>query len=154
MAKLESQAHALRETAPARSRAKAASWLFIGLLPALLACGAKRHSQPTIRAGNARFEFLTASLVRMEYAPAGGFIDAPTAVVQKRDWPVVQVRSTQRQGWLIAATSAMTLRYRLRSGPFTAANLSVTWNGPAAGAAHAWHPGDVDTLNLGGLTYS
>jgi len=153
MPRLESQAYALRGTAPARSRAKAASWLFIGLLPALLACGAKRHSQPTIRAGNARFEFLTPSLVRMEYSPAGGFIDAPTAVVQKRDWPVVQVRSTHRQGWLIAATSAMTLRYRLQSGPFTAANLSVTWNDPA-GAAHAWHPGDLDTLNLGGLTYS
>ena len=36
---------------------------------------------------------------------------------------------------------------------FTVANLSVTWNDPA-GAVHAWHPGDVDTLNLGGLTYS
>src|SRR2546429_7272472 len=84
MPRLESQAYALRGTAPARSRAKAASWLFIGLLPTLLACGAKRHSQPTIRAGNARFEFLTPSLVRMEYSPAGGVIDAPTAVVQKR----------------------------------------------------------------------
>jgi hypothetical protein len=45
------------------------------------------------------------------------------------------------------------LRYRLRSGPFTAANLRVTWNDPA-GTAHDWHPGDVDRLNLGGLTYS
>src|SRR5438552_1744202 len=123
------------------------------LLPALVACGAKTHSQPTIRAGNARFEFLTPSLVRMEYSPAGTFIDAPTAVVQKRDWPAVHVQSTQRQGWLIAASSVMTLRYRLQSGPFTATNLTVTWN-DAAGAAHAWHPGDVDTLNLGGLTYS
>src|SRR5947208_11134104 len=153
MAKLKSPAHVLRGTPPTRSRAKAASWLFIMLLPALVACGAKTHSQPTIRAGNARFEFLTPSLVRMEYSPAGVFVDAPTAVVQKRDWPAVQVQSTQKEGWLIAATGAITLRYRLRSGPFTAANLSVTWNDPA-GAAHAWHPGDVDPLNLGGLTYS
>src|SRR5258708_28058709 len=106
-----------------------------------------------MRDGNARFEFLTPSLVRMEYAPAGAFIDAPTAVVQKRDWPAVQVQSMRKDGWLIAVTSAMTLRYRLGSGAFTAANLSVTWNDPA-GAAHAWHPGDVDSLNLGGLTYS
>ena len=153
MAKLKSPEYVLRGTPPTRSRAKAASWLFIALLPALVACSAKRHSQPTIRAGNARFEFLTPSLVRMEYSPAGTFIDAPTAVVQKRDWPAVPVQSTQRQGWLIAASSVMTLRYRLQSGPFTATNLTVTWN-DASGAAHAWHPGDVDTLNLGGLTYS
>src|SRR2546430_15147190 len=127
MAKLKSQAYVSRGTPPTRSRAKAASWLFIMLLPALVACGAKTHSQPTIRAGNARFEFLTPSLVRMEYSPAGTFIDAPTAVVQKRDWPAVQVRSTQKQGWLIAASSGMTLRYRLESGPITAGNLTVTW---------------------------
>ena len=74
-------------------------------------------------------------------------------MVQKRDWPAVRVQSTQKDGWLIAATSAMTLRYRLRSGPFTAANLRVIWNDPA-GTAHDWHPGDVDRLNLGGLTHS
>jgi alpha-glucosidase (family GH31 glycosyl hydrolase) len=131
----------------------AVRWLSIGLVATLLAGCAKTQSTPTIPAGNARFEFLTPSLVRMEYSPSGIFTDAPTAVVQKRDWPAVQVRSTQKDGWLIAATGAMTLRYRLRSGPFTAANLSVTWNDPA-GTAHAWHPGDVDPLNLGGLTYS
>ena len=151
MAKLESQAYVFRGTP--RGRAKAARWLIIGLVPAFLVCCAKTQSKPTIPAGNARFEFLTPSLVRMEYSPSGMFVDAPTAVVQKRDWSAVQVQSTQRDGWLIAATSAMTLRYRLRSGPFTAANLTVTWNDPA-GTAHHWHPGDVDPLNLGGLTYS
>jgi hypothetical protein len=132
VARLESPVYALRGTPAARGRAKAARWLFIGLLPALLACGAKTQSQPTIRDGNARFEFLTPSLVRMEYSPAGTFIDAPTAVVQKRDWPAVQVQSMQKDGWLIAATSAMTLRYRLGSGAFTVTNLSVTWNDPPA----------------------
>ena len=131
----------------------AVSGLLIGLVAALLAGCAKTQSKPTIPAGNARFEFLTPSLVRMEYSPSGMFTDAPTAVVQKRDWPAVRVQSTQKDGWLIAATGAMTLRYRLRSGPFTRANLSVTWNDPA-GTAHDWHPGDVDPLNLGGLTYS
>src|SRR6266480_1813189 len=105
MAKLKSPAYVLRGTPPTRSRAKAASWLFIALLPALVACSAKRHSQPTIRAGNARFEFLTPSLVRMEYSPAGTFIDAPTAVVQKRDWPAVPGQATHRQLCLIAARS-------------------------------------------------
>ena len=129
-----------------------AKCLVLGLAPALVASCAK-HSAPTIRADNARFEFLTPSLVRMEYSPAATFVDSPTAVVQKRDWPVVQVHSLQKDGWLIATTSAMTLRYRMRSGPFTAANLEVIWNDPAGGA-HDWHPGDVDPRNLGGLTYS
>jgi alpha-glucosidase (family GH31 glycosyl hydrolase) len=131
----------------------AVRWLFIGLGAAFLAGCTKTHSKPTIPAGNARFEFLTPSLVRMEYSPSGMFTDAPTAVVQKRDWPAVQVQSMQKDGWLIAATSAMTVRYRLQSGAFAAANLEVTWN-DSAGAAHTWHPGDKDPLNLGGLPYS
>jgi len=137
-------------------------WLLVGLVPACLVSCARSPGKPdvavaevgpTIVVGDARFEFLTPSLVRMEYSASGAFVDAPTAVVQKRDWPVVQVRSTQKDGWLIATTSAMTLRYRLQSGPFAASNLKVTWNDPADGT-HDWHPGDVDTRNLGGLTYS
>src|SRR3989442_1225794 len=89
----------------------------------------------------------------MEYSPSAKFVDAPTAVVQKRDWPAVPVEATEKDGWLAAASGVVTLRYRLRSGPFTAANLEVRWSDPA-GAAHAWHPGDRDPLNLGGLTYS
>lgn len=116
-------------------------------------CAKPPQTTPVIVAGNARFEFLTPSLVRMEYSPAAKFVDAPTTVVQKRDWPAVPVRSTQKDGWLIATSAAMTLRYRLQSGPLTAANLEVTWRDPG-GTAHAWHPGDSDPQNLGGLTYS
>jgi alpha-glucosidase (family GH31 glycosyl hydrolase) len=101
---------------------------------------------------NVRFQFLTPSLVRMEYSPSGAFVDMPTAVVQKRDWPPVKVESTQKDGWLILDSGAMTLRYRLHSGPFAAANLVATWN--PAGVARQWHPGDSDPQNLGGLTYS
>ncbi|MFL6606072.1 MAG: TIM-barrel domain-containing protein [Steroidobacteraceae bacterium] len=134
---------------PAPSVAK---WLLIGIGPVLLASCAK-PSAPTIRSENARFEFLTASLVRMEYSPSAAFVDSPTAVVQKRDWPAVQVHSMQKDGWLIATTGAMTLRYRMRSGPFSATNLEITWSDPTSGT-HSWHPGDVDPQNLGGLTYS
>jgi alpha-glucosidase (family GH31 glycosyl hydrolase) len=107
----------------------------------------------TIAAGDARFEFLTPSLVRMEYSPQGRFVDAPTAVVQKRDWPAVDVTSLRSGGWLILTTHAMTLRYRLDSGAFSPANLSVSWRDPGGGR-HAWLPGQVDAGNLGGLTYS
>ena len=43
--------------------------LLIGLVPALLVGCAKTQSKPTIPAGNARFEFLTPSLVRMVRLP-------------------------------------------------------------------------------------
>lgn len=129
----------------------AAAGLLVGVVSLSLASCVETQGKQGAT-GDARFEFLTPSLVRMEYSPTGHFVDAPTAVVQKRDWPAVKVASTRKNGWLILSTSAMTLRYKLDSGPFTPDNLQVTWNN--AGGAHAWRPGDVDTQNLGGLTYS
>ena len=118
-----------------------------------LLCGAVTPPGSTVVAGNARFSFLTASLLRMEYSPSGSFVDAPSAVVQKRDWPAVAVEQREQDGWLIASSAALTVRYRLNSGVLTAANLAVSWK-DAAGAQHQWHPGDVDAGNLGGLNYS
>jgi alpha-glucosidase (family GH31 glycosyl hydrolase) len=130
-----------------------AKWAAVGLLSSLLVPRVDAQNTSVISADTARFEFLTPSLVRMEYSPSGTFVDAPTAVVQQRSWPNVPVQSTQKDGWLIATTSAMRLQYRPRSGAFTAANLKISWNDPA-GVTHDWHPGDIDRLNLGGLTYS
>ena len=129
--------------------AAAASILFVqtsGADPA-------RTATTQVTAGHARFEFLTPSLVRMEYSPHGTFIDAPTAVVEKRNWPAVRVTTTRADGWLILQSSALTLRYRPQAGAFTAADLSVTWPDPT-GATHSWRPGQTDPGNLGGLTYS
>jgi hypothetical protein len=120
---------------------------------ALLVLLPQAHATTAISAGNARFEFLTPSLVRMEYSPNARFIDAATAVVQKREWPAVAVTTARSGGWLIVTTRAITLRYRLDSGAFGAANLSVSWQDPAGGR-HAWLPGQADAGNLGGLTYS
>ncbi|MDE2450761.1 MAG: DUF5110 domain-containing protein [Gammaproteobacteria bacterium] len=106
-----------------------------------------------VTAGHARFEFLTASLVRMEYSPSGKFIDAPTAVVEKRSWPAVRVTTTHSGVWLTVQSSALTLRYRPDAGAFSAADLAVTWRDPAGGT-HSWRPGQADPGNLGGLTYS
>ncbi|MBS0381340.1 MAG: DUF5110 domain-containing protein [Proteobacteria bacterium] len=110
------------------------------------------HATSTVTTGDARFEFLTPSLVRMEYALSGHFVDTPTAVVEKRDWPDVGVTRNEKDGWLIVHTSVMTLRYRLHSGAFTAANLEVQWGKDST--ACAWHPSQIDDANLGGLTYS
>ncbi len=115
--------------------------------------GVSAQATTTVRAGHARFQFLTASLLRMEYAPGGTFVDAPSVVVLKRDWAPVSVQTSRKDGWLQASSSALIVRYRLESGPFSPANLEVSWR-DHAGAVHSWHPGDRDAGNLGGLTYS
>jgi len=118
-----------------------------------LACAAAAGGTTAVVAGNARFEFLTPTLVRLEYSPSGAFTDAPTAVVQRRDWPPVKVQSHERDGWLTIASDALTVRYRLGSGAFSAATLAVSWQ-DRSGRTREWHPGEVDRGNLGGLTYS
>jgi len=128
-------------------------WSCLALAAAVLAGCGKTTVDSTVVAGNARFEFLTSSLVRMEYSSSGSFTDAPTAVVQQRSWSKVPVQSTQQNGWLVLSSSALTLRYRLQSGAFSAANLEVSWKDTGAGA-HSWRPGDKDLRNLGGLPYS
>ncbi|HET9107453.1 MAG TPA: TIM-barrel domain-containing protein [Steroidobacteraceae bacterium] len=120
---------------------------------ALLAFLPQAKATTAIVAQDARFEFLTPSLVRMEYSPGGKFVDAPSVVVQKRIWPAVRVTTTHAGGWLVLQSSAMTLRYRPEGGVFTAADLSVSWRDPAGGRRQ-WRPGQTDPGNLGGLTYS
>ncbi|OOG50265.1 TIM-barrel domain-containing protein [Rhodanobacter sp. C01] len=131
----------------------ASAWMPAVFLSLVLAPCAYAQDTTTIVAGHARFEFLTPSLVRMEYVPSGDFIDAPTAVVLKRDWPAVHAQSTHKGGWLVASTDAVTLRYKLDSGPFAATNLEVSWHDATHGT-QTWHPGQPDPQNLGGLTYS
>ncbi|WEH43751.1 TIM-barrel domain-containing protein [Streptomyces sp. AM 2-1-1] len=81
---------------------------------------------PTVTSGNARFEILSPTLVRTEYAGDGAFTDAPTFNAIGRDGftPTAYTARTE-DGWLTVRTSAMTLRYRVGSGPFDAENLSV-----------------------------
>src|SRR4051812_11450973 len=73
---------------------------------------------------------------RLEYAGDGAFQDATTftAVSRNLGAPAFTTRVTT-DGYREIATSALTLRYRQGSGPFTAANLSVTLTGTGASAA-------------------
>lgn len=88
--------------------------------------GGHGHRAPTVTSGNARFEILSPTLVRTEYAGDGEFTDAPTynAIGREAFTPAAYTART-RDGWLTVSTSAMTLRYRVGSGPFDAQNLSV-----------------------------
>lgn len=84
------------------------------------------HRIATVTSGEARFEILSPTLIRTEYAGDGTFTDEPTFNAIGRDGftPTAYTARTEN-GWLTVSTSAMTLRYRVGSGPFDAQNLSV-----------------------------
>jgi alpha-glucosidase (family GH31 glycosyl hydrolase) len=106
----------------------------------------------TVVCGKARFEALTPSLVRMEYAPSGHFVDARTAVVTGREWPPAKLSFQRQHGWVIVSTDRLTLRYQLGAGLFNDRNLQISWH--ANGSEQTWSPGQQDPLNLGGISHS
>jgi hypothetical protein len=123
----------------------------------LSACGVSGGSKckangSALVCGDARFEFLSASLIRMEYSGSGHFVDAPTAVVTGREWPATKFKFSESRGWLTAATPSLTLRYHVGSGRFDSHNLGISWHGDDG--PQAWVPGQQDPLNLGGISSS
>ena len=113
--------------------------------PAFAAGGAM-----SIVRGNVRFQALSPSLVRMEYSPTSRFVDEPsTAVVGRDNWAGVAPQVEERAGWLNISTGKLIAGYKLGSGPFSAANLRVTWSDKSG--EHSWKPGDKDDKNLGGV---
>jgi alpha-glucosidase (family GH31 glycosyl hydrolase) len=97
----------------------------VALAPASPALAA-RHEPTTIRSGNARFEVLSPTLIRTEYAQGGRFVDQGTFnVVGRDDFKPTHVSKHTDHGWLTIETGAMTLRYQVGSGSFTADNLNV-----------------------------
>ncbi len=111
-----------------------------------------RYSQrgATVVSGAVRIEFLTPTLVRMEYSSLSKFTDDPTVVVVKRHWKNVHINAVQKNGWLVVSSDDLTVRYLIGSGRFSESNLKVSWN--YGGSSGAWAQGDQDSLNLGGTT--
>src|ERR1700724_1649077 len=72
--------------------------------------------------GNARFEVLTPTLIRMEYAGDGSFQDGATFNAVNRSFPVPAYTTDVASGYREIHTANLTLRYREGSGPFTSAN--------------------------------
>ena len=89
------------------------------------AAGASARSF-VVRDGPVRFEVLTPSLIRMEYAQDRRFQDAPTMTATRSKLPVPPFSTFQRRGSLVIRTRQVTLRYRLGSGPFSSSNLRLT----------------------------
>src|SRR5258708_3939923 len=79
-----------------------------------------------VTSGDARFEVLSPTLVRTEYAGDAHFVDAPTFNAIGRDgFARTAFTAKTVDGWLTIETDAMTLRYEVGSGPFGADNLQV-----------------------------
>ncbi|MFI5736365.1 TIM-barrel domain-containing protein [Kribbella sp. NPDC051587] len=86
--------------------------------------------------GNARFQVLTPTLIRLEYAGDRSFQDATTFNAVNRAFPETPFTTTvTADGFREIRTAALTLRYRQGSGPFTRANLTVTGAGITAAPA-------------------
>ena len=106
-----------------------------------------------IVSGNARFEVLSPTLIRTEYAGDAAFVDAATFNAIGRDSfaatsPVVSTVG----GWLTIKTAAVTLAYQVDSGPFTADNLRLTEaNGAQTVTAAPWASITAPTCVFGTL---
>ena len=83
-----------------------------------------------VRDGPARFEVLSPTLIRLEYAGDQHFEDAATFNAIGRDtFAVPRFTSSVDQGWRIIRTDKLTLKYRQGSGPFTADNVELDLHG-------------------------
>ncbi|GAA3568312.1 hypothetical protein GCM10022197_25620 [Microlunatus spumicola] len=100
------------------------------LLPVLVAGPAAATPSPgpasgVVDSGDARFEVVTPTLVRLRHAAGGRFDERPTTTAVPRDAPPPAYTVDHVDGWLVVRTDRLTLRYREGSGAFTPDNLSV-----------------------------
>jgi len=125
--------------------------IFISLLACRLMGNVKHPQQEgTVISGPVRFEFLSPTLVRLEYSPHSRFTDDASVVVVKRDVGRTKVIVRENSGWLEVSTAYISVRYLIGSGRFTRGNLFVSWR--YEDSSGSWVAGDKDSLNLGGVT--
>lgn len=102
-----------------------------------------------VTSGQARFTVLTDRLLRLEWSSNGQFEERGTFAFPNRYVEHVPHFTTETSdGLLTIDTGALTLRYKVGSGPFTADNLQISFQ--MNGETHLWHPGLTNPLNLGG----
>ncbi|MFD7919456.1 TIM-barrel domain-containing protein [Streptomyces sp. NPDC059740] len=119
------------------------------------------HRIPTVSSGNARFEVLSPTLIRTEYAGDEQFTDEPTFnAIGRGEFTPTAYSARTSDGWLTIRTSAMTLRYRVGSGAFDAQNLLVDLTAGTPVTAAPWQhllctPGalcEAEDLQLNGAS--
>ncbi len=107
--------------------------------PVTMADG-QAHGSAIVRAGDARIEVLSPTVLRLEYSPTGRFEDRPTANVIDRRTPVPPYRTARSGAWLTVRTTRAVLRYKVGSGPFTPRNTSLQFSvgGHLSTVSPAW----------------
>jgi alpha-glucosidase (family GH31 glycosyl hydrolase) len=110
-------------------------------------------AQRAIVSGDARFEVLSPTLIRTEYAGNGAFEDDPTFNAIGRDGFVpTEFSDNVVDGWLTIDTGKVRLRYKVGSGPFGADNLQITERaGKQTVNAAPWAPPPVPSCRFGAL---
>ncbi|MAW95440.1 MAG: hypothetical protein CMF33_09455 [Leeuwenhoekiella sp.] len=83
------------------------------------------ENSSVITEGKARFQVLTPTLIKMEYAGDGIFEDQKTFTVTNLDLPIPAFSTTVVDGWREIQTEQLTLRYKQNSGAFDDTNLKV-----------------------------
>jgi hypothetical protein len=129
--------------------ATASSTTVHGAVRGTMASGMARGVPHAIVTGHARFEVLTPTLIRLEYAAHGRFENRPTMVATDRH-PIASYVSSRRHGVLRILTSKLALRYRLGSGTFGRHNLSVVSRHGHWTARPRWGSAGGGRGNLGG----
>jgi hypothetical protein len=105
-------------------RWRAGLWLVsTALTLGVTASASAAARSPIVRAGPVRFEVLTPTLIRLEYAEDRRFENRPTMTATRARLPVPSFVVRRGGGWLTIRTRKVTLRYRLGSGAFTTGNL-------------------------------
>ncbi|MFC4031831.1 TIM-barrel domain-containing protein [Streptomyces polygonati] len=124
----------------ARTGALAAVLLAACLAPLLPASpAAADDGANAVVDGSARFEVISPTVIRMEYAGDGHFEDRPTFnAVNRNHAPVAYTSTVTADGYREIRTAAVDLRYRRGSGPFGADNVTAQLT--VAGQSVTVHP--------------
>src|SRR3954454_7009191 len=114
-----------------------------------LALAQAADATTSVRDGHARFEVLSPTLIRLEYADDDRFEDGQTMTAVNRDFPAVAIQTSVQGDTRLIRTSSITLLYRRGGGAFCPQNLYIDVDGGASGARPEWKP-DSNPQNLGG----
>jgi hypothetical protein len=106
------------------------------------------HPKAVLRVGNARFTWLGASVLRLEWAEDGVFEDRASLVAVNRWIEPPAWRSWAEGDWTVMSSQDVELRYRGGTGPFAEDNLLVRVR--RDGREVRWCPGAASRGNLGG----
>jgi len=139
------------------SSAKAIALAVCLLLAGASQAAAAQHPTGIVLAGPARFEILTPTLVRLEYAADERFENRPTMLAFNRTIDPPRYTTQTSDGTLVIRTARITLSYKLNSGPFTTSNLklAVTVGKSTALATPQWASTSYspDAKGIGPLGY-